>query len=92
MDTERMMTVTKQEGDFILVAFTDCCAHHGADFEVCDHLTCRLARAIETESEEDYQAVMDDAMGVKREEGKSVSTREVRSRGNERTAAEAWQN
>ncbi len=67
MDTERMMTVTKQEGDLILVAFADCCAHHGADFEVCDRLTCRLACAIEAESEEDYKAVMDDAMGVKRE-------------------------
>jgi len=43
MDTERMMTVTKQEADFILVAFADCCAHHNADFEVCDHLTCRRA-------------------------------------------------
>ena len=66
MDTERMMTVTKQEADFILVAFADCCAHHNVDFEVCDHLTCRLARAIETESKNDYDSVMDDAMGVKR--------------------------
>ena len=63
MDTERMMTVTEQEYDFILVAFADCCRHHRADFEVCGHLTCWLARAIETESAEDYDAVMDDAMG-----------------------------
>ncbi len=58
----------REEGDFILVAFAEHCGRcHGADFEVCDHLTCRLARAIETESEEDYNAVMDDAMGVQRE-------------------------
>lgn len=64
MGTKEMLT--QQEADFILVAFVDCCAHHGSDFEVCEHLTCRLARAIETESEDDYQATMLEAVGIKR--------------------------